>query len=64
MAWIREAEGYENLGNVIRCMSILPAAMEAVSNLNRTLTFGGSRLTRVQEEIIATTVSSINRCHY
>ncbi len=64
MAWIREAEGSESMANVMRCMSILPAAMQAVSALNRTLTFGGSRLSRVQEEIIATTVSAINRCHY
>jgi hypothetical protein len=32
--------------------------------LNRAVTFGSSRLTRVQEEIIATTVSATNRCRY
>lgn len=29
-----------------------------------TATFGGSHLTRTQEEMIATVVSAVNRCHY
>jgi alkylhydroperoxidase family enzyme len=62
MSWIRE----ENVGKgaVIQVMSILPEAMEAVSAMNRATTFGGSTLTRVQEEAISTTVASINRCRY
>ena len=62
MSWIRE----ENVGKgaVIQVMSILPDAMDAVANMNRATTFGGSTLTRVQEEAIPTTVASINRCRY
>lgn len=66
MSWIREASTVEPWAqaNVIRCMSLNPAAMHAVMELNRAVTFGGSTLTRVQEEIIAATVSTINRCRY
>ena len=66
MSWIEEVPTNEPWAqaNVIRCMSINPAAMKAVMSLNRAVTFGGSRLTRVQEELIATTVSTTNRCRY
>ena len=49
---------------VMQCMSLHPEAIPAVSALNRTVTFGGSTLTRSQEEMIATTVSVINECDY
>ena len=62
MSWIREED--LSLANVIRVMSINPKAMEAVSALNRDVTFGSSALTRVQEEAIATTVSAANHCRY
>jgi len=38
--------------------------MQALMPLTQGITFGGSRLSRAQEEIIATTVSTINRCRY
>ena len=62
MSWIREEK--VRLPNVIKVMSINPRAMEAVSALNRDVTFGSSGLTRVQEEAIATTVSVANNCGY
>ena len=62
MSWIREED--VPLSNVIKVMSINPKAMEAVSNLNRDVSFGSSALTRVQEEAIATAVSVVNRCRY
>lgn len=49
---------------VMQCMSLHPEAIPAVSGLNRTTTFGGSTLTRAQEEMIAATVSVINDCDY
>ena len=66
MSWIKESSTSEpwNQSNVIHSMSVNPTAMRAVMELNRAVTFGGSRLTRVQEELIATTVSTINRCRY
>ena len=62
MSWIREEE--TDLSPVISVMSILPQAMEAVQQLNMAVTFGGSALTRVQEEAIATVVSATNHCRY
>jgi len=62
VSWIREEK--VSLPNVIKVMSINPKAMEAVSALNRNVTFGSSALTRVQKEAIATTVSAANHCRY
>ena len=62
MSWIGEED--VNLPEVIKVMSIQPKAMEAVQQLNMAFTFGGSVLTRVQEEAIATAVSATNHCRY
>ena len=66
MSWIEEVPTSEPWAqaNIMRCLSINPAAMQALMALNQQITFGGSRLSRAQEEIIATTVSTINRCRY
>jgi alkylhydroperoxidase family enzyme len=80
MAWIKtvaehEAQGrvaeiyaqWSNLGfvpNIVKALSFRPEVLECVAPLSRTVTFGGSRLGRVREEMIATVVSAINRCHY
>ena len=62
MSWIREED--VQAANVIKVVSILPKAMEAVMGMNRGITFGSSTLTRVQEEAIATAVSVANKCRY
>lgn len=62
MSWIREDDA--NLPNIMKVISILPKARQAVQDVNAALMFGGSTLTRVQEESIAATVSVINKCHY
>jgi hypothetical protein len=49
---------------VMQCMSLNPEAIPAVVALNHAITFGASTLTRVQEEMIATTTSIINECDY
>ena len=65
MSWIRETEPKSgDPPPVIKVMSINPKAMESVVNLSQALFFGGSNLTRVQEEAIATVVSVINKCRY
>ncbi|MDP9381835.1 MAG: hypothetical protein M3Q29_17150 [Chloroflexota bacterium] len=66
MSWIKETTLPQALdqANVIRCMSIHLDAARAVMELNRAVTFGGSRLERYQEEAIATIVSATNRCRY
>tara|TARA_Y100000588_G_scaffold289346_1_gene307930 strand:- start:15872 stop:16009 length:138 start_codon:yes stop_codon:yes gene_type:complete len=45
-------------------MSLNEEAMHAVWDMGNKITFGSSSLTRAQEEIIATVVSSINHCKY
>lgn len=50
--------------NIMQSLSLQPELLGHVAGAFMTATFGGSRLTRVQEEMIATVVSSINRCHY
>ena len=62
MPWIRQEDA--NSPSILKIMSINPAAMEALGNLNQAITFGASTLTRVQEEAIATTVSVTNKCRY
>ena len=64
MPWIREAEERLHWANVINVMSINPAAMKAVNELNNAITFGSSVLTRTQEEAIATAVSAQNECRF
>jgi alkylhydroperoxidase family enzyme len=66
MSWIREVPTTEPgaEANIMRCMSIDPPMLKAMIALGRVVTFGGSTLTRVQEELIATTVSTLNHCRY
>ena len=63
MSWIEEADLSE-LPEIFRAISIDPEALEAIRELNETLAFGNSTLSRVQEEAIATVVSVANRCSY
>lgn len=63
MPWISQDDNL-NMANVIKIMSLQPQAMQAVMDLNQAVTFGGSALTRVQEEAIATTVGVVNRCRF
>ena len=62
MTWIRQED--VGMPGIISSMSINTKMMEAVRNLNQAISFGGSELTRVQEESIAVAVSVINRCRY
>jgi len=62
MAWIREEA--LDMANIIKVMSINPAAMQAVERMNGAITFGSSALTRVQEEAIATVVSVVSQCRF
>jgi alkylhydroperoxidase family enzyme len=50
--------------NIMRAFSLKPELLAAVARVFTVATFGGSNLTRVQEEMIATVVSATNRCHY
>jgi hypothetical protein len=50
--------------NVMQSLSLKPEVLAAVARVFTTGTFGASSLSRVQEETIATVVSSLNNCHY
>ena len=50
--------------NIMQSLSLKPEMLSAVSRVFMTGTFGASNLSRVQEEMIATVVSALNRCHY
>ncbi len=63
MSWIKEVSPPLN-ANVIRVMSLRPKAMRAVEAMGNSIAHGGSPLTLVQEEAIATVVSVINKCRY
>ena len=62
MSWIKEEK--VDLPPVIASMSINRPAMEAVQNWAPAVTFGGSTLSRVQEEAISTVVAAANSCRY
>jgi hypothetical protein len=62
MSWIKEEK--VDLPPVIASMSINRPAMDAVQNLATAVTFGGSTLSRVQEEAISTVVAAANSCRY
>ena len=65
MSWIEEVDlADQNLPEIFRVMSLNPGALELVKGLNEGLAFGGSGLTRSQEEAIATVVSTANKCRY
>ena len=69
MAWIREApieagDQPWSRSNIMRCMSLNPGAMAGLAEMSQHILFGGSRLTRVQEEAIITTVANVNQCIY
>ena len=62
MSWIKEER--VDLPPVIASMSSNRPAMDAVRNLAAAVTFGGSTLSRVQEEAISTVVAAANSCRY
>lgn len=61
-----EAYGGENRtpANILRIAGLNPKAMQAHVDLYRSIMFQKSPLSRAQREMIATVVSSINKCHY
>ena len=65
MSWIDEIPSdEEGLPPLFQALSLGPGALEQVKQLNETLAFGSSALSRVQEEAIATVVAVANRCRY
>lgn len=50
--------------NILRIHGINPAVLRAHLGLYRAIMHGPSPLTRVQREMVAVAVSSVNSCHY
>jgi len=63
-AKLRRNPHFGMVPNVIKALSLRPEIAAAVTRLSSAATFGGSHLSRLQEEMIAAAVSSVNRCHY
>jgi alkylhydroperoxidase family enzyme len=63
-AKLRQNPHFGLVPNVIKAFSLRPEVAAAITRLSSAATFGSSHLSRVQEEMIAAAVSSVNRCHY
>ena len=50
--------------NIVKAMSLNPAVLKASMELYRQIMHGPSELSRAERELLATVVSSANRCHY
>ena len=50
--------------NILRLMSLRPRQLQTSMELYQVVMFGNSGLSRGEREMVATMVSSINRCHY
>jgi hypothetical protein len=57
-------EGMPVVPNIMQSLSLKPEVLAAVARVFTTGTFGSSNLSRIQEEMVATVVSSLNQCHY
>ena len=62
--WVRQAEGTDDLDNILAIHSLNQDALRAHVALYRTIIFGPSPLTRPEREAIAVAVSAANNCHY
>lgn len=50
--------------NIYKALSLRPEILDAFQRLSTAASFGGSGLTRPEEEMISTVVSALNHCHY
>ena len=59
--WRREGR---RVPGIVAVMKPAPRTLRGVLQMNNAVTFGGSRLGRRREELIATATSSLNECFY
>jgi len=50
--------------NILKIHSLNPESLDAHVRLYKTIMYGKSPISRVNREMIAVLVSSINQCHY
>lgn len=60
----RLREPWGGVDNIFKIHSLNPASIRGHLELYKTVMHGPSPLTRVQREMVAVVVSSVNRCHY
>ena len=57
-------EPWGGIDNILKIHSLNPESLAAHVQLYRTVMFGKSPIPRIDREMIALVVSSINQCHY
>lgn len=57
-------EPWGGVDNIMRIHSLNPASLHGHFELYKTLMRGRSDLTKIEREMIAVVVSTVNRCHY
>lgn len=60
----RVKEPWGGVDNILKIHSLNPPSLYAHFELYKTLMHGPSGLSRVQRELIALVVSTVNHCHY
>jgi alkylhydroperoxidase family enzyme len=60
----RHRAGWGGVDHILAIHGPNPPSMEAHYKLYRCLMYGPSPLSRAQREMIAMTVSALNKCHY
>ncbi len=65
LEWYRRLKNTDGaVDNILKIHSLDPPSLEAHYNLYKHLMYGRGGLSRVQREMIAVVVSSLNDCHY
>tara|TARA_B100000953_G_C17755437_1_gene337152 strand:+ start:298 stop:543 length:246 start_codon:yes stop_codon:yes gene_type:complete len=57
-------EPWGGIDNILKVHSLNPESLAAHVQLYKTVMFGKSPIPRIDREMIALVVSSINQCHY
>jgi len=57
-------EPWGGIDNILKIHSLNPESLAAHVQLYKTVMFGKSPIRRIDREMIALVVSSINQCHY
>ena len=57
-------EPWGGIDNILKVHSLNPESLDAHVQLYKTVMFGKSPIPRIDREMIALLVSSINQCHY
>ena len=57
-------DSQSSVDNILKIHSLNPESLDAHVRLYKTIMYGKSPIRRVNREMIAVLVSSINQCHY